>query len=826
MQPVQSAKKSASASSKKSKKDKKERKRSPPPPVNDANYPLMDQQSETEDISPGSPSVQQDEEEEGQIMEQDDEDPDATYRRRVIDCNADVVQGLMENPLRMPGNAFVVFMNYVTNHQTDAIEQGSPNIDFADPTANLAAFLKWETNREQTKFIGKEKSGSSEKSGDAPMSTEVTSSDAAVDKSYNQLLAALSKSGKTSIRDKSSAEHVTRTLRAYAGPRFTKPQLSNIYTMMLSDEDKAHIGMIVLDIQRGEEAGSLGIQKWTEAGWCEPASAVPFSELADFIDKIVLPRLNPTTTDEQTIKSRIKSAAEQIARDIASPAFVTDKNVTNNNATKHLVDIFRKVDSDPLKSALRVPSVQDELMDSIQNDLIFRENKGDLNTKNFLTWLREVTRDTTAFFDKTSLKRAMLDYMGRCRDSINIVGSLMHCTQSDAHTLVTKLCNPRVRNDFLNGSNDRSKGANDRSGSPRNERSAKGAEAQRDKNPRARGGNPPPTTNNLPKPVDTNPCPGCGILGKHGEEAAHCPFVKQNHPNANMNVKQKWITSQAGIAAKAQGVTQLTWQRTIDGKEFPMISNYKGGTDQKRTAPPGNQATNGESHSLVHMINGLNQMEGVMHPEATPTTSSKTINPFLTTRITNLINREGRQVFKEIRTVLVDTGAIDSNYISSKMSRALEKSYGIVRMPDVREVKTPDRSASKFYTEGSIDLEIEIYDEIEKAVNTIKLKALIIDSPIDLIIGLPTIRDNNLLLKCMNQILWGTREKWASDKQVTPKQFKEADEKMLNSIVDSILIESEDPSSSELAEANPPTRKEAFTNCVACYTLVTHEECA
>jgi hypothetical protein len=115
---------------------------------------------------------------------------------------------------------------------------------------------------------------------------------------------------------------------------------------------------------------------------------------------------------------------------------------------------------------------------------------------------------------------------------------------------------------------------------------------------------------------------------------------------------------------------------------------------------------------------------------------------------------------------------------------------------------------------------------MEGVVNTIKLKALIIDSPIDLIIGLPTIRDNNLLLKCMNQILWGTREKWASDKQVTPKQFKEADERMLNSIVDSVLIESEEPSSGELAEADPPTRKETFTNCVACYTLVTHEECA
>jgi hypothetical protein len=110
-------------------------------------------------------------------------------------------------------------------------------------------------------------------------------------------------------------------------------------------------------------------------------------------------------------------------------------------------------------------------------------------------------------------------------------------------------------------------------------------------------------------------------------------------------------------------------------------------------------------------------------------------------------------------------------------------------------------------------------------VNAIKIKALIIDSPIDLIIGLPTIRDNNLLLKCMNQILWGTREKWASDKQVTPKQFRAADAKMLKSIVDSILIESEEQSG-ELAQASPSTGRETFTNCVVCYTLVTHEECA
>ena len=261
---------------------------------------------------------------------------------------------------------------------------------------------------EQTKFIGTEKSGSSEKSVDAPMSTDVTSSDA-VEKSYAQLLAMIGKGGKTTIRDRTSCEYVVRLLRTYVGIKFAKPQLANIYTLMLSEEDKANIGMITLDVQRTPEAASLGIQKWTETNWCEGDSAVSFCELADFLEKKVYPRLNPGTLDEQTIKSRLKGAAEQIARDIASTGFVTNKNATNIIATKHLVEMFKPVDSDPLRSALKTPAVEDELMKAINNDLVFRENKGDLNTKNFLTFLRNKERDVAAFFDETSLKRALLD---------------------------------------------------------------------------------------------------------------------------------------------------------------------------------------------------------------------------------------------------------------------------------------------------------------------------------------------------------------------------------------------------------------------------------
>jgi hypothetical protein len=65
------------------------------------------------------------------------------------------------------------------------------------------------------------------------MSTDEKSpSDATVEKSYAQLLATLGKSGKTSIRDRTSSEYVIRFLRAYAGPNFTKPHLANIYTLM------------------------------------------------------------------------------------------------------------------------------------------------------------------------------------------------------------------------------------------------------------------------------------------------------------------------------------------------------------------------------------------------------------------------------------------------------------------------------------------------------------------------------------------------------------------------------------------------------------------
>ena len=95
-------------------------------------------------------------------------------------------------------------------------------------------------------------------------------------------------------------------------------------------------------------------------------------------------------------------------------------------------------------------------------------------------------------------------------------------------------------------------------------------------------------------------------------------------------------------------------------------------------------------------------MEGVK-PTSTGAISKKIINPFLTMKIVNLCNnsREGQlhqgQVLKEIKGALVDTGAIDANYISRRLVRVLEKSYGLVRERDSGDKNTRQVSSKILY---------------------------------------------------------------------------------------------------------------------------------
>ena len=468
-------------------------------------------------------------------------------------------------------------------------------------------------------------------------------------------------------------------------------------------------------------------------------------------------------------------------------------------------------------------------MDTIYETIEFQAKKhGEGHARHLLDHLQGENEEET-FGSMGNLKMAILEIMGKVRESVECFAKVLNIQHSEMNELLSHLANQKLRADILGKTYANRVSAGN---TPRN--------GQQPTNPNTGGGkggdtNPKGDRNVNQKAGVYGPgaptkkaCYGCGIMTiKHGLKGSECPFIIQKHPNANTST-HPWDQSNAGKAAKAKNAEKLTWQETLDGKHFKMEANYKGsGESSNKRESPGNQGGNGESLKWALIIEDLAALEGVKPSPilSTTTPKPKIINPFLTTHLVNLHNRQGQQVRKEVKTVLVDTGAIDSNYISSKMTRSLEKLFGVVRESDVREVKTPDRSAPKFYTEGSVVIEIEIYNEIDKKMNVIKIKALIIDSPIDLIIGLPTIRENDLLLKCMNQILWGTREKWVTDKQVTPIQFKESDASMLNSMVDAMMNESKDQTN-EPSQTDQAKQKETFTNCVACYTLVSHEECA
>jgi transposase InsO family protein len=730
-------------------------------------------------------------------------------------------------------------------------ERGRSLIDFSDEGEAWDFFVKWRVEYNASR-AGDLKSD--EKSEEvAPTTTKnvaptnsVESYDNTVNDprqhaaNFNSLMQFVGSSkSKFKIDTYEETEGIIRILLARSSLQLNGTELEAIYKLMFTNTEIALINMAILaTTSTVSEASQASAGIWTDSWNVSGSGIKTFKELAKWFEVVFLPVMRPTASDQHPILTRIKTAANFIVAAITSAAFLSPENNTSSIAnSKHLVEIFRHLLIEPLKTALASPSNMRDLMKEIADAIVQSEKrKNDGSAKNFMNFLRKAGTSVSAFKSIMSFQTALIQYAKSLRDAILALSDALPALQSeDVYKILVKLQDPILRAEFL-GKSSAPRGPKPVAlQRPKAEHAPKGHAGgmtrlqQHDKNGLQPKGNKP----NQPTSSEKSTCNGCGTFtDKHGENASSCPYVTQNHPNANKEVKQNWITSAAGIAAKAKGVDRLMWQKTIDDIDFPMTANYKrGGTSNPKranTAPVSHAPQQGESHNLTHIINNLNVLEGTkphLHESITTTIPTKTINPFLTTRIINLPNRDGLQKAKTIKTVLVDTGAIDSNYISSKLVRGLEKSYGVVRVPDVREVKTPDRSAPKFYTEGSVDIEIEIHNEVENKIDVIKIKALIIDSPIDLIIGLPTIRENNILVKCMNQILWGTREKWVADKQVTPAQFKIADATLLNSIVDAILIDATSQSGELTEKVIVSTERETSTNCIACHTLVTDEEC-
>ena len=99
---------------------------------------------------------------------------------------------------------------------------------------------------------------------------------------------------------------------------------------------------------------------------------------------------------------------------------------------------------------------------------------------------------------------------------------------------------------------------------------------------------------------------------------------------------------------------------------------------------------------------------------------------------------------KKVTSALIDTGALDSDYISSTLAEHLVHLGYVYDTSKLDSIHTPFTNIPSVACKGHMSLNIKIYNELTKTKEVIPLNARIIDSPIDVIIGRPTITQHKL----------------------------------------------------------------------------------
>jgi hypothetical protein len=106
-----------------------------------------------------------------------------------------------------------------------------------------------------------------------------------------------------------------------------------------------------------------------------------------FYEDILQPRSDPATNSEETFTVRLQTEVLWIVRTISSPKFLTENNRSPAQAVETLVTTFKRIESNDMKQALDDPEICTNALDSMYDELIFKE-KNDHHAKNFLNHLR------------------------------------------------------------------------------------------------------------------------------------------------------------------------------------------------------------------------------------------------------------------------------------------------------------------------------------------------------------------------------------------------------------------------------------------------------
>jgi hypothetical protein len=211
------------------------------------------------------------------------------------------------------------------------------------------------------------------------------------------------------------------------------------------------------------------------------------------------------------------------------------------------------------------------------------------------------------------------------------------------------------------------------------------------------------------------------------------------HPDANERPDLSWAESKSGLAYKKAGLDFIPYDKKLvngalvkDDTLEKASTKFKKGTFDKSN----NIALLGQIHDTM------------------------VSSPFMTLMVNTSLSRKDWIGWTSAKTCLMDTGALDANYVSSDFLDKLQYSLGhsIEVIPNDTVVNTPFENVDPIHIKGTTTILVKIFNEISSLHEILELEARVIDSSIDVIIGRPSIRDNSLLRKCHDGILKDTRE--------------------------------------------------------------------
>ena len=264
--------------------------------------------------------------------------------------------------------------------------------------------------------------------------------------------------------------------------------------------------------------------------------------------------------------------------------------------------------------------------------------------------------------------------------------------------------------------------------------------------------------------ADTVPCNHCG--GSHKASTTQCPFVKYNHEHVNMEANTPWTQSkfyklyeQHPWYTKHGPQKRLRHNFILEHNKDTDTYHYKEGVGMP-SAQRTQRGTFISNMSFSTFLATMFRVKPINSPLLTfsilPNISKRSGEEYEIPRKRKrkkerkkIINQDDSQG-KQANACLIDTGAVDSSYISLDLAKSIQElGYEILNTNQDPSVSTAFAQGAKFPSYGKITFYVKIYNEVSNTYESICIhNARIIDSPIDIIIGQPTIYLYNLLEKC------------------------------------------------------------------------------